>query len=523
MKGSIFVSIASYRDPDCKNTIRNLLEKATHPEQLSFGVCNQVIRSLDQDCLLAANVAPSISIDEVDATLSRGACWARSRIQQLWQQESYYLQIDSHMRFVQGWDEVLLSMLESCPAEKAVLSTYPLTFTPPDTYGKPELVRLIPKWFDENGILTCYSRKSSIEHAPMLPEENYFISAGLLFARSTLISEVPYDPHLYHVGEEVSLAVRLWTHGWTIYTPNRVLAFHDYGKREDRSKHWKNDPNWRMLDTSSKARVRRLLVSGDGESTDNHDGLQDLGVHGLGKARSLAEYERHAGVRFALRMIGDEIRLPPLWSAYSPEQHAARRNYFSDGADLQISLVEPSATTVSPAPTLASWLEHLAGRWGVRSACNLGCGRDSPLLGLIGSLDRYAGYDLSPANIEQNREACRTMGHVSYHLLDILDISPDHHYDLVVCTDVLEHLPLDAAIIILAEVARQCGDYIVLTGYRHGNNCWVDYGQRYNIALERPPFSMPAPLECIELGACRYAGLWETSQLTSLARVLRPS
>jgi hypothetical protein len=512
VRESIFISIASFRDPDCCNTIRNLIERAARPERLSFGVCNQVIQSLDQDCLLPATIASSITIDEVDALLSRGACWARSRIQQLWRSEDYYFQIDSHMRFVQGWDEILISMLKDCPAEKAVLSTYPLTFTPPDTYGKPELVRLVPKWFDENGILTCYSRKTSVEHAPALPQENFFISAGLLFARSALISEVPYDPHLYHVGEEISLAVRLWTHGWTLYTPNRAVAFHDYGKREDRSKHWKNDDHWRELDARSKERVRQLL---GGEVTGSRDEPTDFGPYGLGKARSLAEFEQKAGVCFALRMIGDEIRLPPIWSARSAEQHTARHTYFCGGGLFQTS------ETVTPAVALplTSWLGKMTPKYDIRSACNFGCGMDLPLQDYINTLDHYAGYDLNPAIIEQNRAANRMMDHACYYPADIIDLQPDHHYDLVICTNVLEHLPLDAAIIVLAEVARQFGTYIMLTGSRHGKNCWIDYGQCYSIDLEQPPFSLPAPLERIEIGANRFAGLWKSSQLTRLASV----
>lgn len=516
MNESIFISIASFRDPDCGNTIRNLIEKATHPERLSFGVCNQVIHGLDEDCLLPATIAPSITIDEVDASLSRGACWARSRIQQLWRNERYYFQIDSHMRFVQGWDEIMVSMLEDCPVEKAVLSTYPLTFTPPDIYGKPEMVRLVPKWFDENGILTCYSRNSAVENAPARPQENHFISAGLLFACSTLIREVPYDPHLYHVGEEISLAVRLWTHGWTLFTPNRVVAFHDYGKREARSKHWKNDAHWRELDNRSKARVRKLL---GGKITGNRDEPLDFGPYGLGKTRSLAEYEQATGVSFPLCMIGGEIRLPPFWSARSAEQHAVRRNHFGCGGKSQSNDAETASSAIHLEPSISSWLANMASRYGIRSACNLGCGVDKPLQDYINTLNEYAGYDLNTAAIEQNRTANQMMDHVCYHTIDIIDIHPDRHYDLVICTGVLEYLPLDAAVIVLAEIAAQLGTYLVLTGSRHGKNCWIDYGQCYEIDLEQPPFSLPAPLERIELDAHRFAGLWESSQITRLARV----
>lgn len=111
------------------------------------------------------------------------------------------------------------------------------------------------------------------------------------------------------------------------------------------------------------------------------------------------------------------------------------------------------------------------------------------------------------------------LNHVSYHQVDIIDLQPDRHYDLVVCTNLIEYLPLDAAVILLSVVARLIGTYIVLTGSRHGTNCWIDYGQSYEIDLEQPPLSLPAPLERIDLGADKIAGLWKSSQLTRLASV----
>jgi hypothetical protein len=36
---------------------------------------------------------------------ARGPCWARAMLGQCLQSQRYYLQIDSHMRFVQDWGE----------------------------------------------------------------------------------------------------------------------------------------------------------------------------------------------------------------------------------------------------------------------------------------------------------------------------------------------------------------------------------------------------------------------------------
>ena len=45
---------------------------------------------------------------ETDYKQSRGACWARHEAQKLYNGEDYVLQLDSHMRFVQGWDLICI-------------------------------------------------------------------------------------------------------------------------------------------------------------------------------------------------------------------------------------------------------------------------------------------------------------------------------------------------------------------------------------------------------------------------------
>lgn len=65
----------------------------------------------------------------VPYTEATGPCKARAQAQYLWRGEGYYLQIDAHMRFVQGWDSQLKRELVEAEklsnSGKAVLSTYP--------------------------------------------------------------------------------------------------------------------------------------------------------------------------------------------------------------------------------------------------------------------------------------------------------------------------------------------------------------------------------------------------------------
>jgi len=54
--------------------------------------------------------------------------------------------------------------------------------------------------------------------------------AGMSFQKCHAELNVPYDPYLDNVfdGEETSRGIRFFTHGYDVYTPDKVLVTHDY-------------------------------------------------------------------------------------------------------------------------------------------------------------------------------------------------------------------------------------------------------------------------------------------------------
>jgi len=300
----IFVQIASYRDPQCGPTIRDLLSQAEHPERLSFGVCLQWHFDNPQE---ASSCGPAslpdwrqIKIDAVDARSSRGTCWARAKCQQLWNGEAFTLQIDSHMRAEQHWDSALLACWSKTGNAKAILSCYPNGFSLNDSgeachFNRAILPIMGAKEFDANGILRLHgiSKFAVPDQLPSTPPPGAFISAGMLFGPSSLIEAAPYDPDLYFYGEETTYAARLWTSGFDLYNPDRLLLYHLYKTTgHSMPTHWADHSDWNALDRTSVARATGLL-----------SGKTDLGRHGLGHARSLADYQEWAGVDFTAKTI----------------------------------------------------------------------------------------------------------------------------------------------------------------------------------------------------------------------------
>lgn len=304
----IFVQIASYRDPDCQWTIGDLFERAAHPDRIFVGVCQQLVPGLDQDCLIQTSRPDRISTHDVDARESKGACWARHLTQKLWRGEEYTLQIDSHMRFETGWDEKLLEMLKACPGERSVLTTYPMGFTPPRRISQRGIVtKLVAKEFDCHRILMFGSLKLPEPQAPPRPIPTAFLSACYLFGPSSIISDVPYDPNLYFYGEEVSMAVRLWTHGYDLFCPNRVALYHNWN-RDGRRLHWDDaDDSGRAarLNERAFARVRHLFGT---EISNDPTVLHELDQYGFGTARSLRDYEAFTGISFAALTISERAK-----------------------------------------------------------------------------------------------------------------------------------------------------------------------------------------------------------------------
>ena len=317
MQDRIFVQIASYRDPQLGPTLHDLIAKASHPEQLQIGICLQLDRSDGASCGPAtlpsgdALRGARLRLDLVPASQSGGVCWARARSQRLWSGEPFTLQIDSHMRFVPAWDRELLACWQRCNDPHGVLSVYPNPFELPDVCDTAMLPVMAAKHFDEEGLLRLQgvSRFRHPDELPARPLPSAFVAAGLLFGPATLIDAAPYDPDLYFDGEEISLALRLWTRGFNFYNPDRLLIFHLYKRSgEANITHWADHANWSERNNRAIARVQALL-----------SGRNLPEPFGLGTVRTLQQYQQWSGVDFANRQISAEA----LAGRFSPAPPAS--------------------------------------------------------------------------------------------------------------------------------------------------------------------------------------------------------
>ncbi len=304
----IFVQIASYRDSECQWTIKDLFERARHPERVFVGVCWQFVADEDADCFVVSTRPEQVRTVEFDAAESEGVGWARNHAQKLWRGEEYVLQIDSHMRFVDDWDEKMIDMLARCPSEHPILTNYPPGYEPPDTRLDTPLKQIRFIEFADTGIGQFATGGEEEVAAAEGPLPCAFCAAGFLFAKGDIIEHVPYDPYILFFGEEISLAARLWTHGWDFFTPNEVLLYHFYGERDAERRRDIRSPSEFHLTWRTTLRLEYLFGM---RGAEDPDALVDIEKYGLGTKRSLREYEEFSGLNFRARTIAQYARTWP--------------------------------------------------------------------------------------------------------------------------------------------------------------------------------------------------------------------
>ena len=310
---TIFVQIASYRDSECKHTIHDLYEKAVLPERIHVGLNWQYADEDGDFPFFDRPYRDRIRLLRIPSHQSKGCCWARSLTESLYGGEDYVLNIDAHMRFSPGWDERLITLHQQLVSDghaKPVISYYPPAYTLPGGQLHERISKMLTHELSVNNEsrgLFINSRSVTLDPGGQ-PYLQACVAGGFLFAPGSMIREVPYDPHLYFFGEEITLAVRLWTHGYDLFHPACILAYHLYQRQVDNSgtikksraalaTHQGEHAGVEERTRRSYARVRHLCGT-----QESHEAAvtQEMIRYGLGNERTLYQYSRFSGLDFQL-------------------------------------------------------------------------------------------------------------------------------------------------------------------------------------------------------------------------------
>jgi [Skp1-protein]-hydroxyproline N-acetylglucosaminyltransferase len=327
---SIFLSIATYRDENCLNTLSWAYGNATYPERLFVGLvqqnCYENCRSgvqdgggtlqisPDEDCHVSfCNMHPDlcsqirpVKLREVESLGPYGARFIASK---LYGGEQWFMQMDAHMTFLNGWDDITIKSLHLVPSTKPVIAHYPPGHTMDlvNHWGWRPAGRLCGPIFsrvDGDMIRLEGLRKWDTIKIP-IPRFAPFVGAGFLIGTSLLLKEVPFDPFLpwIFMGEEIIMSTRFWTHGYDMFSPAQAVVGHIY-VRKNKPKFWETMARFfphashYNLEAMVLLRIKHQLGYPEASKDFILDDtiLSDLAHYSMGSSRSVESYMKYAGI-----------------------------------------------------------------------------------------------------------------------------------------------------------------------------------------------------------------------------------
>lgn len=250
---SIYLSIAAYREHLLADTLQSAFQYATNPDKIYAGV---IVQNCNKNCKNGRGEASPPDINGIETfcaltnyakycnngqirplyineTESLGPAVARYYASKLYAGETYFCQVDAHLKFARGWDELYIEDLKlSSNYPRSILSSYPpgfVNFMQEPPY-KPSNRLCRCRFSKGEGNIVRIEMEGKSKANLTRPTQMAFIGAGFLFARGELVKEIKYDPYLpwCFMGEEIAFSMRAWTSGWDIYAPRLNLIGHHY-------------------------------------------------------------------------------------------------------------------------------------------------------------------------------------------------------------------------------------------------------------------------------------------------------
>jgi [Skp1-protein]-hydroxyproline N-acetylglucosaminyltransferase len=287
MSEKIFISIASYRDPELPKTIHNLISNAEHPELLRIVVYEQ--NGPEDESVFGIYPINQVLVLRDHFSLAKGPNWARAIIQKYYNNEEYYLQIDSHMRTIKNWDTILKHILELVP-EPSVLTQYPPEYDYVLNKMDPGKIRS-GLYIQGFGLKDRFTRIQSdlidIKNRRYFPYTSKAWSACFSFSKGNIVKDAPYDPTFQHLffGEELDITLKLFTRGYYFFSPH-ISVFYTYFKRNYRRTYWQDisSSEREPLEEKSRHRLWKRILN------------NEIGPDALGTIRTVKEYMKFADI-----------------------------------------------------------------------------------------------------------------------------------------------------------------------------------------------------------------------------------
>lgn len=268
---NIFVSIASFRDTKCIDTLKDLYFKADNPDNIYCGIFTQIDNSNQNEQCYDFNFQYNVNVRRININFkeAKGPLWARIKIiKNLFQNEKYFLMIDAHTKFSKGWDTNLKSYLDFLKNKnmKPILSGYPANYdeiNKNESYNKSFFMCEIVSGDKYPQMLKSHIKEGGYFY------KSYLISANCFFTYGQFINEIDLvkfeDLKYIFSGEEILIALLGYVNGWDVYSIPYNEIFHKYkssqNKIDDKTDWHKFSKINHYLEKESHKKLENILTS----------------------------------------------------------------------------------------------------------------------------------------------------------------------------------------------------------------------------------------------------------------------
>jgi hypothetical protein len=268
---TIFITIPSYEDSDLLPTIQDAIAKAANPESLYFAIALQY-KKIPLPDLSEYYDNPNFSFISYDVDTRPGVNQVRHNLLKFYNGQDYYMMIDSHTRFMQDWDRVIIDdyknlqskehnkiafsrHMDAMPGEMCICNT--------EEYNRVGFCHghdRIPRWqlgHAGNGdidILTLHSIIDVVIDESLTNQDfakTHYVSCSFLFVDAVYIDEVGILDNLSYLGEEPSQGIRAFYAGWDVYAPMKTAYIQHNSSRYDMELYGKESGTFQKMYATS--------------------------------------------------------------------------------------------------------------------------------------------------------------------------------------------------------------------------------------------------------------------------------
>lgn len=227
---SIFINISSYRDPQLLPTIKDAILRAKYPDRIYFGVMLQGHLVDINDFLRDSRLLKNIHVKYCPIKDVRGTGWSRNIINRdMFDGQDYWLQTDSHTRFIEDWDEEIIEAFEEIPG-KHLFTGFPPHFGLDEKYEeyikRPVNSCLYIK--DVTKQWTFKSTRANVWLKGQKYKETISVSGAFQFSDGNLPKHLSFDKYLDPWRDQEIVSLLSYMAGYTLYVPRKPFLFHCY-------------------------------------------------------------------------------------------------------------------------------------------------------------------------------------------------------------------------------------------------------------------------------------------------------